>query len=147
MGWFAKLLASSALSIFGDSFLKPILATIQNRQNVDLEKFKAETGLEHDAAASLVGYEVGRLQAQKDLALAAMNHPIWWIAWALFVFPVGYYNAMIHFVSVYPSIGWTIKEVPKLQEQWDIWIVSSIFVAQATTGIVATIANRIGKAK
>lgn len=88
--------------------------------------------------------DTARLQVQQNLILAAMTHPIWWWAWALFVFPVGFYHAAIFVTSTVPWLnGWTILRVPATQEAWALSIIQTIFVAQVGTGIAGAVAQSI----
>jgi hypothetical protein len=94
-----------------------------------------------------------------------MTHKVWWVAWALFVLPVGLYEAMIFFVSTFdawlntpgcviPEIGqavragarvceYFVRRVPPAQEQLAVQITGTIFVAQAGTGVAAGVYQSI----
>lgn len=88
--------------------------------------------------------DTARTQVQQSLVLAAMMHPVWWWAWGLFVFPVGFYHAMIFLTSTVPWLhGWSVLRVPPTQEQWALSIIQTIFVAQVGTGIAAAVAQSI----
>lgn len=142
-GAIGKALGSSLFAMLGDKILQPILAAWAKSRDVDLERFKAATEADKAQALALIGYEARRTDVQGNLLLAAMAHPLWWIAWALFVLPVGVYHAAIYIVSTLDA-PLIIKQVPKTQEEWGLLIVMSIFGIHGATGIVAAIVDRIG---
>lgn len=86
-----------------------------------------------------------RVQAQQNLLLAAMSHPVWWWAWGLFVFPVGLYHAAIFILStlgIGPDVI-VVLRVPAEQEKMAREIVSTIFTLQAGTGVAAAAAQTV----
>lgn len=88
--------------------------------------------------------DTARLKVQENLVTQAMMHPIWWWAWGLFVFPVGFYHAAIFVVSTVPALNWwVVMRVPPTQEAWALSIIQTIFVAQVGTGVVAGIVQSI----
>jgi hypothetical protein len=78
-------------------------------------------------------------KVHKELSIVGMGHPIWWVAWALFVLPPGVYNSCIYWVSTFPSLGWTIQQVPAKQEEWGQMAVVYLLGAQVSTGIIKSI--------
>ena len=123
-------------------FLGKALDYLNKRQDTALEKFRIGEVSGKEVSIELIRAEIAGKQAQKEQNIVGMNHPVWWFAWGLFVFPVGTYHALIYWVSIFPELGWTIKQVPPVQEQWGMWIVTSLFGAQVTTGLISSIANR-----
>ena len=82
--------------------------------------------------------------AQRDVTIASMNHPIWWIAWALFVLPTGLYYAKCLTWDTTFGLGST-PEIRGMIADWAKVIVPSLFGLQVGTGIVAGLLNRIFK--
>ncbi len=105
------------------------------------------------------------IAAQRDVTLAAMSHPMWWIGWALFILPPGAYHALIFFVSMFDmwlntpgchvwAIGeavprgvklceWYVRKVPPDQQQLSM-LAAGLFVGlQVGSGIIAGILTRI----
>lgn len=142
--WLFSVGAKAILGIFGDSILKPILSTIQNRQNTDAEKFKAQTGADQATATDLIRYRLETNKIASAERIEAMKRRVWWIAWGLFVFPVGLYHAAIYVVSTLDA-PIVIQRVPPVQEQWGVWIVLSIFGAHVTDNIITTVVGRLKK--
>jgi hypothetical protein len=121
--------------------LGQVFGWLSKREDAKVETTRINRTAERDVDVAIIRNDTAGKEAQKELNLVGMDHPIWWVAWGLFVLPVGVYHAMIHWVSVFPSLGWTIQRVPPMQEQWDMYIVLSLFGAQVTSGIVKTIAT------
>jgi hypothetical protein len=82
-----------------------------------------------------------RIAAVRDTTLAMMNHPIFWIAWGLGVFPVLLYHAAIFFVSTFPVFGWTVLKVPHEELEYARLVVGSVFTLTGTATVVAGIAS------
>lgn len=155
--WLAGSAAKAVFGIFGDTIVKPFVEIYAKKKDVDLEKFKTQSQENQVLGMAVIQAEVERVKGNTSLILAGMNHPVWWVAWLLFVLPVGFYHAMIHLVSVYPDgltlfwiweilePGQVVKRVPATQESWDLWIVLSIFGAQTTTGAITAMAKKYAK--
>lgn len=113
---------------------------------------RADTALGHDKVtaeltAEIVRQDIAHIQARRDLGIASMSHPVWWVAWALFVIPVGLYHAGIFLLSI-ASIGpetYAILKVPPEQEAWARQIVASIFTLQAAAGVSGALLRRWSK--
>lgn len=144
MQWLVSLLGGTVFKVFGDSIMTPILNAWAKSKDVNLEVLKARLGTEQAEAAALLAHEAVRLAAQRDVTLAAINHKVWWIAWALFVFPVGLYHAAIFLVSTFDA-PFVIQRVPATQEAWAQLIVLSMFGLYATTSIVDGVLARLQK--
>jgi hypothetical protein len=93
-------------------------------------------------AIKLMEADQARLAAQRDITLAGMSHPIWWAAWAMFVFPLGvYWNKVIVWDKV---LGWgTTPPLTGFVLEWAGWIVGGLFCLQVGTGIAGAIINRV----
>lgn len=115
--------------------LPKLLDYLNKRQDTALEKYRVGTVSGKEVSIEVVKAEIARVQAQSANTREGMNHRVWWFAWALFVFPVGLYNFMIYFVSIF-HLEMVIDRVPATQEEWARWIVLSLFGAQAASGIV-----------
>lgn len=115
------------------------------KMGVDLEKFKASTDSDKANSLAAIGYDGKRVDAHVQVIMQAMNHPIFWVAWGLFVLPVGLHHAAVFWVSTFPFWGWPVLEVPAMQAETAKQIVGTIFLAQAGTGITAAIVDAINK--
>lgn len=143
LSWLGSGLVQSIVGIFGSAILKPVLDAISHKQDVALEKYKAETGRDLQTDLAMLQAENIRRQGEVNLTMAAMNHPIWWFAWLIFVLPVGVYFALT-FLYAALQIPIVLPEVSGQCAEWAKLIVPSIFAAQATTGIVTAISTRLG---
>ena len=104
-----------------------------------------------DLAVKDIEAERARRLAQRDLGIAAMSHPVWWIAWLLFVIPVGLYHATIFVLSTLgippcsPKIVtgcFTVLEVPADQKKLSEAVIQYLFLAQAGAGVAGAIIKR-----
>jgi hypothetical protein len=144
MEWIANLLGGTLFKVLGDSIVTPILGAYMKAKDVNLEALRAKLGTEQAEAAALLAHEAARIAAQREVTLAAMNHRVWWVAWALFVLPVGLYHAAIFLVSTFDA-PFVIQRVPATQEAWAQLIVLSMFGLYATTSIVDAVLARLKK--
>lgn len=122
-------------------------------------KAKLEAGNTTDRIAAELAQkdiegEIARRNAQRDLGIASMSHPVWWIAWGLFVIPVGLYHALIFLLSTAgippcsPKIltgCFTVLEVPPDQKNLSTAVIQYMFLAQATSGIAGAVISRFIK--
>ena len=156
LGWLAGGAVSAGLGL-----AKSGLDYLNKRQDAAVEKYKVEVGAVRDLGGEALKVEAARHQAQQNVAIAAMAHPIWWAAWAMFVIPVGIYDGLIYFVSTFdawlntagcavPRMGeavragarlceWYVRQVPPDQAASRANIIYFIFGAQAASGIAAGI--------
>jgi hypothetical protein len=143
-------LASFFLSWFTSPVLSFVSKVIGNLTNDHAVIVQAQAGLDAAEANAVVNAEIARVNAQSALSMAMLTHPIWWIGWCLFVFPAGLYVGLINFksfacaLSLFEACRWNILEVPKQIEAWDQLVVMSFFGLAATSGVILSIANRIG---
>lgn len=134
-GWIANLVGG------------PIVRGLLNAYKAKLAATNTRDKYATDLAIKDIEARIERTKARRDLGLAAMSHPVWWVAWALFVLPVGFYHAAIYSLSVL-SIGpdqYAVLQVPPQQEEWGRLIVQNIFFAQAGSGIAGAVIQRFGK--
>jgi len=125
------------------ALLKDGLAYLGKREDTKVAQAKVDGNVAIQVAPSLIANDTAGKQAQKELNMIGMNHPIWWVGWTVFVLPVGVYHACIFWVSTFPELGWLIKQVPAKQEEWGQMIVISLFGAQVATGVVKSIAEAV----
>jgi len=138
---------------------------LERKQNADVEKYKAQVGAVQGVAAEALKTEAMRYRTWSNVTMSAMGHPIWWVAWMVFVIPVGLYEAMIFYVSTFdrwlntpgcsiPEIGQIVKQGTVLCEFWVRKvppaqgaarenIIYFIFGAQAVSGASAGIAQSL----
>lgn len=107
-----------------------------------------------DLAAKDIEAEIERRKAQRDLGIASMSHPVWWVAWALFVLPVGLYHAAIFTLSTLsippcsPDLVegcYSVLRVPAAQEQLSVAVIQYLFLAQGLSGIAGAAMRRFGR--
>jgi hypothetical protein len=154
LDWLAGGVVSAGLGL-----AKSGLDYLVRRQDAAVERYKAEVGAAVSLGGEALRVEAARHAAQQNVAIAAMAHPIWWAAWAMFVVPVGVYDGLIYFVSTFdawlntpgcviPRIGegiragvkvceWYVRAVPPDQAASRANIIYFIFGAQAASGIAA----------
>ena len=138
MMWLVNLLTSGAVKVLGESLVKPVLDLVAKKQDINLEKYRVDSTV----GIEILKAEIETAKLRKEMNVLAMSHPVWWWAWALFVFPVGLYHASIFFVSTFPHWGWAIERVPPVQEEWANAIVGFIFLCQVGSGIAGALINR-----
>lgn len=146
-------LAGLFLKFFTSGTLNFISGVIGSLTNAQIAKVQAETGLAATEAKAVVQAEIARINAQSQVQMAQMTHPIWWFAWGLFVIPPAIYDAIIHIKSIgcmfvadakTCNAAWVILQVPPTIESWDMYVVLSMFGLAVTSSVVTTIANRLG---
>ncbi|MBW7970962.1 hypothetical protein [Bradyrhizobium sp. BR 10289] len=94
-----------------------------------------------DVTVAVVKEEGQRFSDIKDVTLVMMNHPVFWIAWGLGVFPVMLYHAAIFFVSTFPALGWTVHKVPDVELEYAQLVVGSVFTLTGSSTVVAGLAH------
>lgn len=128
--------------IFSLSTLLPQIVTgtfgwLNKKQDTAL----AENSNAKDVTVALVQSEATHFSDVKDVTLAMMSHPIFWIAWGLGVFPVMLYHAAIFFVSTFPVLGWTVLKVPDVELEYARLVVGSVFTLTGCSTVVAGLAS------
>lgn len=126
-----------------------LLGYLNKRTDAEVSKL----GISKEMAIETLKNDAIVKQATANVIIAAMNHRVWWIAWIVFVLPVGIYEASIFFVSTFDvflntahcttACEWYVKRVPEEQEKVAMLIMQSIFLAQAGTGAVAGVVHAI----
>lgn len=130
----------------------PIINALVAGYKAKLDAGNTTDRLAVDLAVKEIEAERDRRQAQKDLGIAAMSHPVWWVAWGLFVIPVGIYHATIFILSTLgiPPCGkiivtgcFTVLEVPADQKALSTAVIQYLFLAQAGAGVAGMLAQRL----
>ena len=134
MTWIASLI----LGLPG--MFSALMGYLNKVQDTTLEKYRVGTTSGKEVSIAVVQAQASAVQAQKELTAIGMSHPVWWVAWALFVLPVGIYHLSVHVVSTFHLV-WVVDKLPSDFIAQDRIIVLSIFGAQVTSGIVQTITN------
>lgn len=114
-------------------------------QSKKLDVTAQGSGNAKDVSVAIVQSETARQSSVRDITLAMMGHPVFWIAWGLGVFPVLMYHACIFWVSTFPDLGWVIKKVPPDQIEFAKQIVSSVFTLTGASTVVAGLAHAWSK--
>lgn len=92
-------------------------------------------------STAIVQSETTHFAAVRDVTMSMLNHPTFWVAWGLGVFPVLMYHAAIFFVSTFPVLGWTVLKVPDVELEYARLVVGSVFTLTGTSTVVAGIAS------
>jgi hypothetical protein len=133
MGWLA--------SLFTAGFFKGLFGF--GTKALDVYMAKANGNVQE--AIALMAADQVRLNAQRDVTLAAMNHPIFWLGWIFFVLPTGFYYAKSLVWDKAFHLGITDPITDPLITQWSTMIVLSIFGLQVGTGLVGSLLNKLIK--
>lgn len=129
MQWIANLLTGGLLT--------SVMAWLNKRQDtVAIQSTNAAT-----ATGALVQADIAHTSAVKDVTLAMMDHPIFWCAWGLGVFPVLLYHASVFFVSTFPVLGWTVLKVPHDEYAFGQTVIGSVFMLTGASTVVSGLAS------
>jgi hypothetical protein len=122
--------------------------------NALLDGYKAKLSAENtrdnqavDLAKSDIDASIKRSEHRRDLGLAAMSHPVWWLAWALFIIPAGLHHAAIYVLSTL-SVGpaeFAVLAVPLEQKAITREFIQWMLGAQVTSGIAGAVLKRFAK--
>ncbi len=94
-----------------------------------------------DVSVAVVQSETARINAGAGVLKAAMDHPVFWVAWVLGVYPVMLYYAAIFFVSTFPQWGWTVQKAPADALEFAKLVTGSMFGIAGVSSVVAGIAH------
>lgn len=122
-------------------FLNGVLTYLNKKQDNALEQFRIGNTNGKEVSIAVVMAEQARIAALKDVTVSAMSHPIWWVAWAVGVFPVLFYHGAVFWVSTFPGLGWTILKVPADQAAYAQVIVNWMFGISGASALVTGVAN------
>jgi hypothetical protein len=127
-------------SVFTGGFFKALFGL--GEKGIDYYLAKANGNVQE--ALALMAAEQQLIAARRDITLASMNHPIWWMAWALFVIPTGFHyskvlvwDTALHLGATDPVHGYILE--------WAQYIVTSIFCLQVGTSIFGTLMKKLIK--
>jgi hypothetical protein len=131
MSWLFSLLTSLP------GFLNGLLSYLNKRQDTAV----AQSGNAKDVDIAVVQAEVSRMQAAASVLQTAMSHPVFWMAWAIGVFPVMLYYACIFFVSTFPFWGWQVLKAPPDALDFAHQITNWMFGIAGVSSVVAGVAQ------
>jgi hypothetical protein len=117
-----------------------IFAWLGKKTDAALEKFRIQNNNEAQVSTVAIQGDVQKSIAMMDLQKSAMNHPIWWLAWALYILPAGVHSAAVHFVSTF-HLALIVDKLPPDFIAQDKMIVMSLFGAQIGTGVIDKVVN------
>lgn len=134
-----ELIIGAVVKVFSGPILDGYKARLASMNTTD--RIAAEVAIKDLEA------ERDRRLAQKELGLAGMNHPVWWIAWCLFVIPVGLYHATIFMLSTLgiPPSQFAVLKVPPDQQALSSVIIQYLFIAQAGAGVAGALITRLSR--
>jgi hypothetical protein len=121
--------------------LNGLLSYLNKKQDNALEQFRIGNTNGRDVSIEVVKAELARANALKDITINAMSHPVWWVAWAIGVFPVLTYHACVFWVSTFPGLGWTILKVPADQIEFGRTVVQWMFGIGGASALVTGITS------
>lgn len=127
----------------------PLVRGVIEGYRLKLDAANTRDRIAADLAEKAIDAERARRDAQRDLGIAGMSHPVWWVAWGLFVVPVGLYHATIFVLSTL-GIGpetYAVLKVPPDQQELSRAIIQYLFLAQAGAGVAGAIIKRLGGAR
>ena len=125
----------------------PVVNGLLKAYQAKLDAGNTRDKLSAELAAKDIAAEIERRSAQRDLGIAGMNHPVWWIAWGLFVIPVGLYHATIFILStlgIGPDI-YAVLKVPADQQRLSEAVIQYLFLAQAGAGVAGAVIKRLSR--
>ena len=145
-------IASLFLKVFTGSTLSFVSNILKSLTSEHVAVVQAQAGLDATMATAVVQAEVARVAAQSQVQMAQMTHPIWWVAWTLFVIFPGIYDALIHLKSIMcpffeDACTWNIPRVPATIEAWDMYVILSMFGLAATSSVISLIAGKVSMPK
>ena len=130
-------------SLIGGPVVNGLLKAYQSK----LEAQNTRDAKAAELAVEDIRAEIARRGAQRDLGIAAMSHPVWWVAWGLFVIPVGLYHATIFILSTL-GIGpetYAVLKVPADQQRLSEVVIQYLFLAQASAGVAGVVIKRLAR--
>jgi hypothetical protein len=129
------------------TWLLGLLTGLPGLLSKGLDYYIARSNGDVQKAIALMQEDQALIQARRDVMIAGMSHPIWWLGWALFVMPLGiYWCKVIVWDKVLQSITHgSTDPLNGLVGEWAGYIVLGLFGLQVGTGLVGGILNRVFK--
>jgi hypothetical protein len=129
------------------TWLLGLLGGLPSILSKGLDYYIARSNGDVQKAIALMQADQALIQARRDVMIAGMSHPIWWLGWALFVMPLGIYWCK---VIVWDKVlqFWTHGTTDPLTGLIGAWagtIVLGLFGLQVGSGLVGDILNRLFK--
>lgn len=125
--WIANLVGSGLVGALGDGILKPVLAHLDKKQDVGLDRDKA-----------LVSAEI-QTNAQR-LTYAVAFKPIVYLTWA----PYALHSAAVCVVSTF-GLPFTILALPPSFQGWEATILLTPFIVGPVATLTSALAARISR--
>ncbi|MGZ3675360.1 MAG: hypothetical protein ACXVCO_13725 [Ktedonobacterales bacterium] len=119
------------------AFLQGLLGWLNKKEDTAV----VENNNAKDVSVAIVQNDTAHAGVVKDVTLAMMDHPVFWVAWGLGVFPVLLYHACIYFVSTFPFWGWTVLKVPHDELAFGQMVIGSVFTLTGVSSVVAGLAH------
>lgn len=110
------------------------------KTNAALETFRIGNNNAAQVSTAAVQGDVQKSLAMIELQKSAMNHPIWWVAWALYIIPAGMHSAAVHLVSTF-HLALIVDKLPSDFIAQDKMMVMYLFGAQIGTGVIDKVVN------
>jgi len=123
------------------SFLPDLLNGLLSWLNKKEDTAVVENNNAKDVSVAIVQSETSHGAVVRDVTMAMMSHPVFWVAWGIGVFPVLLYHGAIYFVSTFPMIGWTVLKVPHDELAFGQMVVGSVFTLTGASTLVAGLAH------
>lgn len=121
-----------------------LLAGLPGLLSKGLEYYMHKADGDVQKALALMEAEKSLIAARRDVTIAGMSHPIWWLGWAMFVIPLGIYWCKVLVWDKVLKLGAT-DPLTGIVGEWAGYIVLGMFGLQIGTGIVGGIMNRVLK--
>lgn len=126
------------------TWLFSLLTGLPGLLSKGLDYYIAKANGNVQEAVALMQEDQALIQARRDVMIAGMNHPIWWLGWAMFVMPLGvYWCKVIIWDKVLQSVthGYT-DPLTGIVADWAGYIVLGLFGLQITSGVVTSVFGR-----
>jgi len=118
-------------------FLKGVLGWLNKKEDTAV----VQSANSKDVSIAVVQSETARVSAGASVLKAAMDHPAFWVAWCLGVYPVMLYYACIFFVSTFPMWGWEVQKAPADALEYSRLVTGSMFGIAGASSVIAGIAH------
>lgn len=122
------------------TWLLGLITSLPGLFNKGLDYYIAKANGNVQKAIALMEADKVRLQAQRDVTVAAMATWFYWIGWSLFVYSLGIYYAKVLVWDKVLGLGRTDPLTGAIAE-WSGLIVLSLFGMQVANSII----NRVWK--